>query len=51
MTGEDLKQLGFRPGPRFKEILRSIEDAQLNGKIRTREDAFQLVADEYSSSR
>ena len=51
ITGEDLKQLGFRPGPRFKEILRSIEDAQLNGKIRTREDAFQLVADEYSSSR
>ena len=50
ITGEDLKELGFRPGPRFKEILRAIEDAQLNGKIRTREDAFQLVADEYSSS-
>ena len=51
ITGEDLKQLGFRPGPRFKEILRAIEDAQLNGKIHTREDAFQLVTDAYSPSR
>jgi poly(A) polymerase len=51
LTGDDLKELGFVPGPRFKEILQAIEDAQLNGKIRTRKDAFRLVGEVYSSPK
>jgi poly(A) polymerase len=43
LTGEDLIELGYRPGPRFKEILAAIEDAQLNGFISTREDALRLI--------
>jgi poly(A) polymerase len=43
LTGDDLKRLGFLPGPSFKEILNAIEDAQLNGKIRTREEAIRLA--------
>jgi poly(A) polymerase len=50
VTGEDLKALGFRPGPRFKEILQAVEDAQLNGKIHTRKDALKLVAESYSAT-
>ena len=47
LTGEDLKGLGFRPGPLFKTILDSVEEAQLNGKIGTREDALRLVQNSF----
>ena len=47
ITGEDLKDMGFQPSVRFKEILRAVEDAQLNGKINTREEALRMVADTY----
>ena len=43
LGGDDLKALGYSPGPPFKEILEAVEDAQLNGKIRTKEEAMQLV--------
>ena len=33
LTGEDLMDMGFKPGPVFKEILRVVEDAQLGGEI------------------
>ena len=47
ITGDDLKDMGFQPSVRFKEILRAVEDAQLNGKINTREEALRMVADTY----
>ena len=40
VTGDDLIALGLAPGPRFKEILSSIEDAQLEGRLKTREEAL-----------
>jgi poly(A) polymerase len=40
VTGEDLKKLGLRPGPQFGEILRAIEEAQLEGGVKTREEAL-----------
>jgi len=48
LTGEDLIALGFRPGPPFKAILEAIEEAQLNGKIGTREEAVRLVRESFS---
>lgn len=51
LTGDDLKDLGFRPGPRFKEILDAVEEAQLNGKISTRDQAVAFVEDEFASLR
>jgi poly(A) polymerase len=50
LTGEDLIELGYRPGPRFKEILAAIEDAQLNGAINTREDALKLIRSAFAIS-
>jgi poly(A) polymerase len=41
LTGDDLINLGLRPGPRFKEILETAEDAQLDGKIATHEQALR----------
>ncbi len=43
MTGEDLKEMGLRPGPRFKEILQAVEDAQLEGRLGSREEALAFV--------
>lgn len=45
--GEDLKQLGFAPGPRFKAILKDVEDQQLDGVLSSREDALAYVRDHY----
>jgi poly(A) polymerase len=47
LTGEDLKVLGLRPGPRFKEILEAVEDAQLDGRVGDREAAIALVQKDY----
>jgi len=47
ISGADLIELGYRPGPRFKEILSAVEDAQLEGKLRSREDAAELVRSEF----
>ena len=49
LTGEDLKELGYRPGPLFKQMMGAIEDAQLNGTIRSREEALQLIRSEYGT--
>jgi tRNA nucleotidyltransferase/poly(A) polymerase len=43
LGGTDLLALGYRAGPRIGEILRALEDAQLEGEVRTREDAEALV--------
>jgi poly(A) polymerase len=43
LTGRDLIAMGFRPGPLFSDILGAVEDAQLNGEIKTAEDARILV--------
>jgi len=45
--GEDLKQLGFTPGPRFKAILKDVEDQQLDGILATRDDALEYVRVHY----
>jgi poly(A) polymerase len=49
LTGDDLQAMGFRPGPLFAEILRSLEDAQLEGEIRTRQKAEEYVLSKFGS--
>lgn len=43
ITGQDLIDAGYEPGPRFKEMLEMVEDAQLEGRISSRETALELV--------
>lgn len=43
ITGEDLIAQGMKPGPLFGKLLREIEDAQLEGRIATREEALQMA--------
>jgi poly(A) polymerase len=44
LTGDDLVAAGFRPGPAFKGILDAVYDAQLEGRIATREEALQMAS-------
>ena len=43
VTGDDLKSLGLVPGPRFREILLAVEEAQLEGRLLDRESAIQFI--------
>jgi poly(A) polymerase len=47
LTGHDLLAMGYRPGPRFREILSAVEDAQLEGSATSREQAVELVRREF----
>ena len=50
LTGHDLIEMGHKPGPRFKEILDAVREAQLEGSITTRDQALRLVRDNFSAS-
>jgi poly(A) polymerase len=43
LTGDDLIQRGLQAGPIFKKILDEIRDAQLEGKIKNKDEALQLM--------
>jgi poly(A) polymerase len=43
VTGDDLKGMGLVPGPRFREILLAVEEAQLEGRLQDRESALQFA--------
>ena len=43
ITGGDLIDLGYSPGPIFREIILAVEDAQLDGELRTRQEAIDYV--------
>lgn len=48
LTGNDLSEMGYSPGPLFSEILRAVEDAQLEGLISTREEAQKFVRRQFA---
>jgi poly(A) polymerase len=48
VRGDDLIALGLKPGPQFGEILEEVETRQLEGNLRTREEALQWVKRTYS---
>jgi len=43
ITGDDLIAAGYRPGPNFKQALGSVETAQLEGEIHSKEQALALA--------
>jgi len=47
VTGDDLIAAGHVPGPRFREILGAVEDAQLEGRLPSREAALEFVRREF----
>lgn len=47
ITGRELIAKGYRPGAEFKEMLRAVEDAQLEGAIATADEALKLVRERF----
>jgi poly(A) polymerase len=47
VTGADLIAAGYRPGPRFGEMLSAAEDAQLEHRLLTRTEALAWVVERY----
>ena len=43
LGGDDLKTLGFPAGPAYSIVLKEIRNAQLDGQIRSREEACQFA--------
>jgi putative nucleotidyltransferase with HDIG domain len=47
ITGDDLIAAGHAPGPKFREILEAVEDAQLEGRLVSRDEALAFVQHEF----
>ena len=43
LRGEDLRRLGFRPGPIYREIFAALRSARLDGQLHTRRDETSFV--------
>jgi len=48
LKGDDLKEMGFKPGPVYRKILDSLLDARLNGLLKTRQDEKEFVLQHFS---
>jgi len=49
VTGEDLIQMGFTPGPTFSTILRDVEDQILEGRLKEKKEALEYVQEKFIS--
>lgn len=47
LTGNDLIELGYAPGPLFGGILRAVEDAQLENRLQNKEEARRYVVENW----
>jgi tRNA nucleotidyltransferase (CCA-adding enzyme) len=47
LNGKDLKQLGYKPGPQYRQILDAILAAALDRVIRDQADAMAFLAEHY----
>ncbi len=47
VTGHDLLAMGWKPGPKFKEVLDAVQTRQLEGLLLTREEALHWMRVEY----
>jgi poly(A) polymerase len=47
VSGDDLIAAGYAPGPRFREILNAVEDAQLEGRLSSSDAALKFVKSEF----
>ena len=50
LRGKDLKEMGFRPGPFYKQILDALLAARLNNEVNTREDEVEFVTKRFGDS-
>jgi tRNA nucleotidyltransferase/poly(A) polymerase len=51
LTGDDLNEMGYRPGPEYQIILGAVEDAQLEGSLSSKEEALGFVKRNYPAAK
>ncbi|PSB23869.1 CBS domain-containing protein [Stenomitos frigidus] len=51
LDGNDLKALGYKPGPQFKAILEALTAATVDSVIHTRSEAESFVADRFAQEK
>jgi tRNA nucleotidyltransferase (CCA-adding enzyme) len=51
LTGKDLKAMGYEPGPIFNKIFKSILDARLEGKIKSREEEMIFIKEHFPNKQ
>jgi poly(A) polymerase len=49
VTGRDLLALGWKPGPKFGEILEAVQTRQLEGALTARDEAIEWVKKEFAA--
>jgi poly(A) polymerase len=49
LNGDDLIAAGYQPGPKFGEMLAAVDDAQLEGRIHSREEGLDLVQSQFGA--
>jgi len=47
ITGADLIAAGYKPGTDFKQMLSLAEDAQLEGRIHSKEEGMQMLSAQF----
>jgi tRNA nucleotidyltransferase (CCA-adding enzyme) len=51
ITGGELKALGFKPGPQFKQILDAVLDGKLDGKLKDRQAELEFIKTAFVSDK
>ncbi|HCC68832.1 MAG TPA: hypothetical protein DEP99_02990 [Nitrospiraceae bacterium] len=47
ITGKDLRQIGYPPGPLYNKIFKEILDARLEGQIKSKEEEIRFVKEKF----
>lgn len=50
LTGDDLRALGLRPGPIYRDILNSLLYARLDGHVQSRDDELRFVRSRFAQA-
>ncbi len=48
ISGKDLAEMGYKPGPGFRKILSTLKNANMDGLVQTREEELQLIKEKFS---
>lgn len=49
VKGEDLMRLGIKPGPIYSEVLKTVLEEKLKGKLKTKEEEIEFIRERYKS--
>ena len=51
VNGEDLRKLGFTPGPIYRKILNQLKDARVDGLVKNKAEEIQLIKKKFGEKR